>query len=60
MKKWNTPEIVELNVSETANGIFDTWFESWLVHNDSDKKPELKPETPETPETPISPEEHLS
>ena len=37
MKTWNTPEISELNIKETANGFFDTTFETWLIHNDSKK-----------------------
>ncbi|MFV0341431.1 MAG: hypothetical protein ACK5JH_00865 [Anaerocolumna sp.] len=37
MKKWNMPEVTELNISETANGIFDSKIEFWWVLND-DKK----------------------
>lgn len=36
MKKFEMPEIEVVNVSETANGFFDTWFETWFIHNDSD------------------------
>lgn len=42
MKKWNTPEVAELNVEMTENGFFDTWFETWILFNDSEnhcKKP---------------------
>lgn len=49
MKKFVAAEIAELNINETANGIFDTWFESWFIHNDSDnhcKKPDPKQDTP--------------
>ncbi|MGN1187054.1 MAG: hypothetical protein ACI4R6_01055 [Lachnospiraceae bacterium] len=42
MKKWNAPEIAELNITETANGFFDSEYEGFFVLNDS-KKP-VKPE----------------
>lgn len=42
MKKWNAPEIAELNITETANGLFDSNYESVIILNDS-KKP-VKPE----------------
>ncbi|HKL98837.1 MAG TPA: hypothetical protein VJZ06_02875 [Mobilitalea sp.] len=35
MKTWNTPEISELNIKETANGIFDACFESYILYKDS-------------------------
>ncbi len=38
MKTWMTPEISELNINETANGIIDTFFETHILFND-DKKP---------------------
>ena len=50
MKKWNTPEVKELNIAETANGIFDSEVESLLIFNDSKKpstpNPDVKPELP--------------
>lgn len=44
MKKWNAPEMVELNINETANGGTDFLFESGrfdtnpdgITHEDSD------------------------
>lgn len=42
MKEWNTPEVKELNIAETANGFFNSDVETFLVFNDS-KKPS-KPE----------------
>lgn len=30
MKKWNTPEVAELNISETANGLFPAMYEGVL------------------------------
>lgn len=40
MKKWNTPSVEELNINETANGIFNADFEICLIFNDSLKKSE--------------------
>lgn len=42
MKNWNAAEIVELNITETANGIFPALFESCLTDNilDCGKGPE--------------------
>ncbi len=31
MKKWNTPVVEELNITETANGFFPFWKESCLT-----------------------------
>ncbi len=42
MKKWNAPEIAELNITETANGLFDSNYETVIILNDS-KKP-VKPD----------------
>ena len=47
MKKWNTPEIAELNIDATANGFFDWDFESPLDII-SHKKGESEPSTPNT------------
>lgn len=33
MKKWNAPEVTELSINETANGIFPALFESCLTDN---------------------------
>lgn len=35
MKKWNAPEIAELNVTETKNGFWPSQTEFWFVSNDS-------------------------
>ena len=35
MKEWNAPSIEELNVTETANGIFNSDVETYLILNDS-------------------------
>ena len=45
MKTWMTPEISELNINETANGIIDSYFETLIVLND-DKKPTTPVEDP--------------
>lgn len=49
MKEWNTPSVEELNVTETANGIFNTEYETFIIANDSKKPttPEVKPGDPE-------------
>lgn len=51
MKKWNTPEVAELNIAETANGIFTCCFETCILW---DKKESEKPGTSDTT-TPIVP-----
>lgn len=38
MKKWNTPNVEELKINETANGIFNTEFETAILFNDSFSK----------------------
>ena len=41
MKKFNVAEIVELNLSETKNGIIDADFETFVLFNDDlAKKPQ--------------------
>lgn len=45
MKTWNTPEVKELNINETANGIFNSEFESLIIFNDK------KSDTPDTDNT---------
>lgn len=47
MKKWNTPEIAELNINETANGLIDIDWESPFDILFS-KKGESEPSTPNT------------
>jgi hypothetical protein len=37
MKTWNTPEIRELNINATANGLWPTEYEFWPLVNDSQK-----------------------
>lgn len=43
MKKWNEPELKELNINQTENGFFDSNFESFILFND-DKKSCTQPE----------------
>lgn len=38
MKEWNAPSIEELNVAETANGILNSDFETFIFFNDSFNK----------------------
>lgn len=47
MKKWNTPEVAELNVTETANGIFDLDWESPLDFFSKKSSVTTNPEEPE-------------
>ena len=47
MKKWNTPEIAELNIDATANGYWNIDWESPLDIFFS-KKGESEPSTPTT------------
>lgn len=48
MKKWNTPELAELNIAETECGIFCTETEFWPFVNDNkaDKAPVTPDEEP--------------
>lgn len=43
MKKWNTPEVAELNINETADGLFPALYEGifgdCLCGNDADHGP---------------------
>ena len=51
MKNWKNAEVVELNINETASGLFCTDFETLLLFNDNLKK---CPQTPqEDPKDPI-------
>ena len=58
MKKWNAPEMVELNINETANGLFPAMYEGifgdCLCGNDSNHGPicghDGKDNTPSTPD----------
>lgn len=45
MKTWNAPVISELNINETANGLFDACFEAWPLFDE-------KKTTPEDPDNP--------
>ena len=49
MKEWNAPSMEELNVTETANGFFDSDFETLILLNDSKKSttPDNNDEKPE-------------
>lgn len=40
MKNWTKPEVVELEVSMTAGGFFDTEWETCLLFNDKEKRTE--------------------
>jgi hypothetical protein len=40
MKTWNTPEISELNIKETANGCVDFYCEFWFLNNDKKCTPD--------------------
>ena len=44
MKTWNAPEVKELNINETANGIFDSDVEFWWILNDSKKSSTTTPD----------------
>lgn len=39
MKKWITPEVSELNISETANGLINYDIEFWPFVNDKNGTP---------------------
>ena len=58
MKKWNTPAIAEINLSEPADGFFNIGWEGPfnIVFGDRScpEKPQ-KPEKPEKPDTPTDP-----
>lgn len=49
MKKWNAPEVAELNISETANGLFNAEIETPWIFNDK--------KCPENPD-PVTPDDH--
>ena len=63
MKKWNAPEMVELNINETANGLFPALYEGifgdCICGNDANHGPlcghdcpeDGKDNTPSTPDT---------
>ena len=51
MKKWNAPEIAELNITETANGYYDTDVEFWPFVNDNKKSSTTDPFPNKTPDT---------
>mgnify|MGYP006971251393 CR=1 FL=1 len=53
MKNWATPEVEELNINETANGIFNIqWETPWdILGNDEHKKPSQ-------PDNPVTPDDH--
>lgn len=51
MKKWNAPEVAELNINETANGLFNIEWETPLSIVGNDKRPTPDPDpTPSTPD----------
>ena len=61
MKKWNTPAIAEVNVSETANGLLCLdWESPFDILSHEHKKPVVVDETPVNPTpnpTPVDPQE---
>lgn len=50
MKTWNNPEITELNINETANGILDSNVEFWWITNDNKKASTTDPVIPTDPD----------
>lgn len=54
MKEWNAPGVEELNVTETANGIFKSDIETVILFNDSFNKSNTPNEDPEKPENQLS------
>lgn len=52
MKKWNTPDVTELNITETAGGVINFGFEGPfnIVFGDGSNKDGEKPSTPSTEE----------
>ena len=55
MKKWNAPEVAELNINETANGLFPAMYEGifgdCLCGNDANHGPLTGHECNNNPET---------
>lgn len=49
MRKWNTPVVSELNITETADGFFNINWETPfdVIGHKSDKKPVTPSETPD-------------
>lgn len=45
MKNWTNAEIVELDINQTASGLFNSHFEAWPLLDKQDQKPA----TPSTP-----------
>lgn len=64
MKKWNAPEVVELNINETANGWSNSGKEGTWVDDDDhahnvhggDKNKPSNPITPPEPDKPSTPD----
>ncbi len=54
MKTWKNPEVLELNVSETAHGYPNTYTDGSLfgIPTHGPKDPNYKPEKPGKPEKP--------
>ena len=53
MKTWNTPEVKELNINETAGGFITSDFE-FFIWNDKGATPDSEQKDPETPENKLS------
>ncbi len=55
MKKWNAPVVTELNINETANGLFPAMYEGFfgdcLCGNDANHGPLCGHECNNNPET---------
>lgn len=49
MKKWNAPEVAELNINKTANGYFDVDWEGpfGIVFGDGENKSDKEDKTPQ-------------
>ena len=55
MKEWNTPSVEELNVTETASGIFNADLETVILFNDN-----FKSNTPDNEDEKKDPATQLS
>ena len=52
MKNWNAPEVKELNIAKTENGVINGYYETSVVFNDSKKS--STPTDEEKPENQLS------
>lgn len=49
MRVWNKPELAEININMTENGIFDWDFETLILLNDDLGKKKCYPDKPVKP-----------